>query len=172
MAKREDKTKAIRRAKSVIKTLEAQIKILAREDLPEDFAERAIQRINRAYQGTHLDGESFQRNAAMELVSDIRLAAKDVLEGLMKLEDAECRLSIEARVAEAGGKVDNDAFRTAVRAWVESELATVRRRRPPDRWGPTYKCLKSSGITDGIGSAASLKTTWRDARPNAVPLVD
>ncbi len=155
------KEKAIARAKSAIAELREMAKILSSEDAPEDLVEEAIRTVNGAYRWTHLDGRKPENYETMELVSKIRRAAFTVKEGFLDLADVQVpRPLFDVPRTDVNVKVDNEAFRAAVAAWVSSERVGSQ----TDRWETVFKCVKSFGLASEITSAKNLRRTWQDRK--------
>lgn len=165
-----ERARASWHAKNAILALGFVVETLADEQASDAAVEAAIDAANGAYRAACLHGESIERHSAMELVGAIRGVASEVLEGLVELESVSCPVLVGALCP----STDADAFRAAVAAWVASERTMLQRgrakRRPEDRWGPTFECVKRFGVANGIRSKENLRRAWLDARPNALPL--
>jgi hypothetical protein len=170
---------ASQRAKNAILALGFVLEDLADEHADAGRVQRAMRAADDAYRAAVLHGKSIETNAAMEMVSYIRDVAGEVLAGRARVADVEFS-SLGLRVDFVGfpgstTPVDHLAFREAVGAWVTSEQAMCRpgRRdgRTPDRWGPTFECLKRFGLQNGISSDKALKDMWGKSRGRtAIPL--
>lgn len=172
-AARSDRAPPSERAKNAIRALGFALETLADPAASQAAVADATRVANAAYQATNLGGETFVKHAAMELVADIRAAAAAVLDEGARIEDLD-PFHFAFGVRDSVPTIDVDAFRAAVGAWVGSEQAMRkrgrRRGRTPNKWGPTFDCLKRFGLSNGITSAENLRRTWRAARPHAIPL--
>lgn len=165
---------ASQRAKNAVRALGFVIETLADASAPDREVQEAIRTANAAYRATNLGGERFETYAAMELVSAIRAATASVLDEGVRLEDVRCPRWF-ALGAFDFAKIDQEAFRGAVAAWVGSERAMRKRGRAsgrtPAKWEPTLECLERFGLKNGIGDAKNLARMWRESRPQA-PLTE
>jgi hypothetical protein len=170
-----ERGEAAGRAMNALLALARVLDTLTDSQARSDKVQAAIRVANEVYRVANRGGETAEKHAAMELVAEIRAAASAVLDEGARIEEMEARRFALGN-SDVAATRDQDAFRAAVQAWVDSEQAMRRRGRTrgrtPDRWGPTLECLKRFGLQNGIADGKNLARTWREARPGAVPLTD